>query len=239
MKNNASKYPLPTGKQWSRLPERVIALEETANQPVEPGTPTEETAILKVTGNGTMIAPVINYGIGSLQLMFSGGGMPYVTPYEIVNFVSPIYRFESYSATSTELVLETPKLSGVIFKNINNMVKLELPNLTSFYTFQTIGSFGQTSISINISNNLALTTLSIPKITSISLPTIMDSYIFSGNALNQESVDHIINLFYLYAPTSTNSPTIDLSGGLNSTPSATGLAQIAAIQSRGWLVSYN
>lgn len=27
MKNNAKKFPLPTGEQWARLPERVAALE--------------------------------------------------------------------------------------------------------------------------------------------------------------------------------------------------------------------
>jgi len=32
MKNNAKKFPLPTGEQWSRLPERVLAL-ETAPKP--------------------------------------------------------------------------------------------------------------------------------------------------------------------------------------------------------------
>lgn len=28
MKNNAKKFPLPTGEQWARLPERVIKLED-------------------------------------------------------------------------------------------------------------------------------------------------------------------------------------------------------------------
>jgi hypothetical protein len=32
MKNNAKKFPLPTGEQWARLPERVLAL-ETAPKP--------------------------------------------------------------------------------------------------------------------------------------------------------------------------------------------------------------
>ena len=32
MKNTAKKFPLPTGEQWARLPERVLAL-ETAPKP--------------------------------------------------------------------------------------------------------------------------------------------------------------------------------------------------------------
>jgi hypothetical protein len=31
MKNNAKKFPLPTGEQWARLPERVLALENTSS----------------------------------------------------------------------------------------------------------------------------------------------------------------------------------------------------------------
>jgi hypothetical protein len=59
MKNNASKFPLPTGKQWPRLPERVEALEQAT--PLAPYK--VFTALLTQSG----VDDSISISTGSLQ----------------------------------------------------------------------------------------------------------------------------------------------------------------------------
>ena len=53
MKNNSSKYPLPTGKQWARLPERVVALENNPEPPPPSEGGLEGTSYVYVSANGT------------------------------------------------------------------------------------------------------------------------------------------------------------------------------------------
>ena len=59
---------------------------------------------------------------------------------------------------------------------------------------------------------------------------------FVGCALNQTSID---NILVSIAAAGTSSGTLNMTGGTNATPSATGLAAKATLVGRGWTVTHN
>ena len=59
---------------------------------------------------------------------------------------------------------------------------------------------------------------------------------FVGCALNQTSID---NILISIAAAGTSSGTLNMTGGTNATPSATGLAAKATLVGRGWTVTHN
>lgn len=108
---------------------------------------------------------------------------------------------------------------------------------------------------VNLSNN-ALTDLSLPELVTIIgnfffndnsglvtfsapnwIPTDGTTIAGSGCALNQASVDHILAL--CVANAGFVSGLVDLSGGTNSAPSASGLTDKATLEGRGVTVAVN
>lgn len=93
-----------------------------------------------------------------------------------------------------------------------------------------------TSTGFMIASNPLLTTLVLPA--SFQGGQAFTALTFSGNALNQATVDGILALIV-----AANSPggacVIDLSGGTNSAPSVAGAASVATLQGAGWTVVTN
>lgn len=101
----------------------------------------------------------------------------------------------------------------------NAITSLSLPSLAA------CGSF-------RIQSSPALVTLDLPAM----LPNTGAVLTFSGNALNQASVD---NALHRCVVGGNNNGTLNVSGGTSSTPSAAGLADKVTLVGRGWTVNNN
>jgi hypothetical protein len=134
MKNNAKKFPLPTGEQWARLPERVLAL-ETAPKPkifratiFQDGTndPTITEVIDNTTGATFTFTRtgVGNYRIESSIPLFISRGKVIVTLSAAKFAITPAYNY----GNQTRITLFTFNATGVQSDSllVENMITIEI-----------------------------------------------------------------------------------------------------------------
>lgn len=134
MKNNAKKFPLPTGEQWSRLPERVAALEaapkpkifraiifqDGANEP-------EITEVIDNTTGATFT--FTRTGVGAYRIessipLFTSRGKVIVTLSAAKLAVTPAYNYDN----ETQIRLFTFDTTGVQSDSllVENMITIEI-----------------------------------------------------------------------------------------------------------------
>lgn len=82
MKNSitTSKFPLTKGKEWFRLPERLLNLEKL-RKPYK-----EYTALLLQTKDGNPIAYELENGIGDISFLYEQSGVYRIVPGKDVKF---------------------------------------------------------------------------------------------------------------------------------------------------------
>lgn len=135
------------------------------------------------------------------------------------------------------------------FSNLNSLAFLNLPALKYVRSFSVSNSSGLANISINALIK-CYGNITINNCAFLDTITLSNGIIeFDGNftattcALTQISVDNIlVKLAALNGTGGTvsyNNKTVNLSGGTNATPSATGLAAKAVLQARGCTVTHN
>lgn len=135
------------------------------------------------------------------------------------------------------------------FSNLNSLAFLNLPVLNYVKSFNVSTSPGLANISIN-SLVKCYGNITINNCAFLDTITLSNSIIeFAGNftattcALTQVTVDNIlVKLAALNGTGGTvsyDNKTVNLSGGTNATPSATGLAAKAVLQARGCTVTHN
>lgn len=130
MKNNAKKFPLPTGEQWSRLPERVAALEAVPKPKVpkifratilQVGTNEPEiTEVIDNTTGATFAFGRIDVGAykiessiplfisrGKVIVTLSAAKFPIIPAYKYDDeTLITLYTFDTTGVQSDELLLE-------------------------------------------------------------------------------------------------------------------------------------
>jgi hypothetical protein len=80
MKENYKKFPLPKGKEWFRLPERLLNLEKL-------GRPYKEyTALLSQTKDGNPFAYELENGIGDISFLYETKGVYVIVPGKGIEF---------------------------------------------------------------------------------------------------------------------------------------------------------
>lgn len=130
--------------------------------------------------------------------------------------------------------LDLPALvttGGFVPQNFPSLISIDLSSLASV-----------TNGGIAVNSGGGISTVETVVLTS-TLKSVAGDVSFEGNALDQTSVDLILvrlaALDGTGGTTSYDSHTVDLSGGTNSTPSATGLAAKATLEGRGNTVLVN
>jgi hypothetical protein len=119
MKNTAKKFPLPTGDEWFRLPERVLAL-ETAPKPK-----IFRATIFQESENNPKVTSIVENTTGStFSFKYAESGA-----YEITSTL-PLF-------TSREKVIVTLSLGKQALISAYNYVE---ENRIFLYTFNTDGS---------------------------------------------------------------------------------------------------
>ena len=134
MKNNAKKFPLPTGEQWSRLPERVLAL-ETAQKPKifratifqDGSTDPTITEVIDNTTGATFTFTrdgVGNYIIESSIPLFISRSKVIVTLSAAKFAIIPSYNY----GNETRIILFTSNATGVAADAllVDNMITIEI-----------------------------------------------------------------------------------------------------------------
>lgn len=144
------------------------------------------------------------------------------------------YQFDGCDITGT-LDLSTITLTSIL----NGQNNTNLTAITFNTTVQTLNSCilyncGLTTIdfsNITIQSNVQLYDNSLTSITWSSIGQIVIGR-FDGNALTEVEVDEILNLIQVYSTSiaPTADLTLNLSGGTNSAPSATGLTDKSTIE---------
>lgn len=133
MKNNAKKFPLPTGEQWSRLPERVLALETAPKPKIFRATifqdGTNDPQITEVIDNTTGATftftrnGVGNYRIESSIPLFISRGKVIVTLSAAKFFIIPAYNY----GNETRITLFTFNATGLSDSLlVENMITIEI-----------------------------------------------------------------------------------------------------------------
>lgn len=136
MKNNAKKFPLPTGDKWSRLPERVAALEAAPKEPIKKvfeaviannGVDITITTLLKNTTGANFTFYRDNTGEYNIQsdipifpsrekviVTFSVGKMPFI----------PSYNYSDYN----KIFFSTTAVNGTLEDNllVDNKITIEI-----------------------------------------------------------------------------------------------------------------
>jgi hypothetical protein len=80
MKENYKKFPLPKGKEWFRLPERLLNLEKL-------GRPYKEyTALLSQRKDGNPFAYELENGIGDISFLYETKGIYVIVPGKDIKF---------------------------------------------------------------------------------------------------------------------------------------------------------
>ena len=222
---------------------------------------------LITTGVKDMTTPVFNYTGGDVRFIGQTGGYSYIngitTPLEGISgnlFLSGIFvgTFNSnisnilndFSINSNALTsISLPSLTSVgsFSLSANALTSISLPSLTSVGNFF-IYSNALTTISlpviknidsIDLRYNFSLTTFTIGS----TLKVVIGDVNFIDCALNQSSVDNVLvrlaALDGTNGTTSYNNHSINISGGTNSAPSATGLSAKSILVLRGNTVTTN
>jgi hypothetical protein len=147
------------------------------------------------------------------------------------------------SLTTISFPLLASALGGFII-SATAVVSLTLPALsttgTNYFTVNNSNSDLLTvsipalitANSVTISTNTSLTTITF----NATLFSNCNTFDFSENALNQVTVDNILQLA---VNGGLSNGTLNLSGGFNSAPSAGGTANAAILTGLGWTVSTN
>lgn len=163
-------------------------------------------------------------------------------------------------ALSSQFVIQTSALTALnlnslitaqtlSFSNLNSLAFLNLPSLQYVKSFNVgfcpgvasinIGALVKCYGNVSINNCAFLDTITL----SNSIIEIDGNFTATTCALTQVSVDNIlVKLAALNGTGGTvsyNNKTVNLSGGTNATPSATGLAAKAVLQARGCTVTHN
>jgi len=183
---------------------------------------------------GFTFAVLANLGTASLNNIGLAGIVEAYTV-DVQNCVglSGNQNFAAFTNLTNALVIKGTSVTGLQFPVlpiVGAALTIESnPSLTgvSFASLTTV------QLDTSIKNNVALVTLSFPN----WLPTNFSNGDFSGNALNQASVDGVLAR-YVANPT-YSAGTIDLSGGTNSAPSPAGDADKATLIGRGATVITN
>lgn len=133
MKNNAKKFPLPTGEQWARLPERVLSLETTK-------TKIFRATIFQDGENDPTITEVIDNTTGATFTFTRDGFGNYIIESSIRLFISrekvivtlsaakfPIIPAYNYG-NETRITLLTFDATGVAADDllVGNMITIEI-----------------------------------------------------------------------------------------------------------------
>lgn len=157
------------------------------------------------------------------------------------------FRQKSLFAVSDGIYIEScPSITSVSFPNLttspsygylltanNSLASISFPVLTS------AEPTSSTSVPMfYIVGNPLLTTITMPSVVfGLNIFSAMVDYNFSGNALNQATVDNILARA-VASPTLT-AGLLQLDGGTNSPPSAAGLVDKNTLITRGMLVNTN
>lgn len=136
-------------------------------------------------------------------------------------------------------VFNNPSLQTTLISAITRVYRIFVSNCPMLYDLQFGPFFLHCFESFSIANCPALTTIA-----SMPLLGIGGSVDLSGNALIQLSVDNVLSVLAGYDGTNGkflygSGKTVNLSGGTNAAPSATGLAAKATLVARGCTVTHN
>lgn len=153
------------------------------------------------------------------------------------------YLYIEYNPVLT--TINFPKLNSanqfdLYIDNNSNLTTVNFPLLNSFTgaDFYINDNPNLTSVdlsSLNISSNTNIQIHDNPNLTTIKVPTILtgDSFNFSNNALNQGTVDSILQAL-VYSGVSDGG--IDIAGGSNAVPNST---NVAILINRNWEIGTN
>lgn len=167
-------------------------------------------------GTVTLNASSVRYSTGGIVRTVSGNQSVQIATFP-----------ELYLSQGNGTYITFPTLTGAAISmgSHSSLTTISFPALTSIFTTG-MSAFSITTCSL-------LNTINIPVLTS--LPD--NSYFqFVSNALSQSCVDDILVKF---AATVAINGNLQLNGGTNASPSATGLAAVTTLQGRGWTVTTN
>lgn len=140
--------------------------------------------------------------------------------------ITPITYPEFYMSggTATTITVTGIPKAGLQISSFSNLTSVTLPDLTE------VMSGGMATLNINSCN--LLTSISLPALTI--LPNNVNIN-FQNNGLLEASVDNILAKF---AATSATNGILYIDGASNRQPSSAGLASIAILVGRGWIINY-
>lgn len=137
MKNTAKKFPLPTGEQWARLPERVLALEQgsssegkiykvTLSQGLE-----SEPEVLQTVKNTTGADFTFQYENEGAYKIISSIPLFEMREKVIITLSSGKFNMTVYYAlnSNTEIILYTYSLDAAALRNellTGNLLTIEI-----------------------------------------------------------------------------------------------------------------
>lgn len=145
------------------------------------------------------------------------------------------------NTTLAEIIM--PPGSAIKTLNIQDANNLSLLDITSLNELEILNITGTAISTLDITSNNAMQQIVVesnPALHTVTLPSLMPDidYIYlDANNLSEASVDHVLHQALGYGMGSGN--TIDLSGGTNASPSATGLSDKASLVSSGVTVNTN
>lgn len=124
MKNTASKFPLPTGNTWSRLPERVSSLENPKLIKAAISQTNSSAPVLTILENNTLatLTPAYSttgtYTITSDKAVFTAGKtfVTFGAGEKTIAATATITSTTVITVTSTSIV-STPALANSLFTN--------------------------------------------------------------------------------------------------------------------------
>lgn len=147
------------------------------------------------------------------------------------------------SLEGTGLEEEEQYLSISISSNSENFTEFSIPNLiaaSSVYITSLQNSLSSVSLSsLTRMENLTIVSESFNSLSLPSLVVLNGDVTLQGCALPEAEIDSVLALLVSISDWGTASQTVDLSGGTNAPPSASGLADKATLELRGATVLVN
>lgn len=213
----------------------AAALTGTEEIPVVQNNATVKTTvqdIANLAGGGSTLDVVAVGTLGTSPLNLNYTTQAILSPEEGTQN-APIFQFPTiniyggmgFSGTLSSISFPTLTAASIQLSGIPTLTTIDLPALeTAIYQMMAF---------FNFQNNASLTTLNISSL--VKIPNGQYMY-WTGNAFSQATVDHI--LVRMVATNAINC-NLDLSQGTSSAPTATGLADKATLEGRGWTVTTN
>jgi hypothetical protein len=230
----------------SELTGASLPLTGTELVPVVQGGVTKNTTVFdgaNLSGSPIFIPSVITYGGTTVAAIVNDydGLVSYSSEIKAPNLTtvdSEVYLYPSFINILPLLqTINLPLLQTVGYTSVTNepigVYINEFSNLTTLDISSLTTVRGGTGCSIEIAN-LSLTTIDISSLTTVEGTGKIS---FAGNALTQVAVDAILN--QLANVVNASNRLIDLSGGTNSAPSATGATYKATLIANGCTVTTN